>query len=85
MRPGEKTVVIRPGISKQPEAGDHAVPIEKALVDLIAESSRLQLMDPAETQRILDTVLRAGLIQLPVMLAYAARRGVAIDSPEIAS
>ena len=64
VHPGEKTVVSRPAISRQPTAIDHVAPIEKALVDLMVEGSKLQLMDPGEIQRILDSVLRTG-IQLP--------------------
>lgn len=83
VRSGEKTIILRPAISKQPEGKDHVAPIEKALVDLIFESSKLQLMDPAEAQRILDTVLRSGLLQLPVMFGYAERKKQNIQSQEI--
>jgi len=84
VRPGEKTVVLRPAISKQPVATDHAAPIEKALVDLMVESSKLQIMDPNEVQRIMDAVLQAGIVQLPVLIGYAEIRGVKIESREIA-
>ena len=83
VHPGEKTVILRPSISKQPEGETQVAPIEKALVDLRVEAGRLKLMDKSETQRILDAVLSAGLIQLPVMIAYAARRGEKIISAEI--
>lgn len=83
VRPSEKTVVLRPAISKQPESVDHVVPIEKALVDLIVEAPKVQLMDTAEVQRILDTVLGAGLLQLPVMLGYIEVRKQVIQSQEI--
>lgn len=84
IRPGEKTVVLRPSIAKQPESKDHAAPIEKALVDLMVESSKLQLMDAAETQRILDNALAAGLLQLTVLLGYAETKRETIESKEIA-
>ena len=83
VRPGEKTVVLRPAISKQPVAADHAAPIEKALVDLIVESSKLQIMDTNEVQRIIDAVLQAGIVQLPVIIGYAEIRGVKFESREI--
>ena len=83
MRPGEKTVVLRPAISKQPAAIDHAAPIEKALVDLMIEAAKLQLMDFGEAQRILDAVLRAGIIQLPVIIGYSEIRGINLTSQEI--
>ncbi len=84
VHPGERTVILRPSISKQPEGESQAAPIEKALVDLRVEAGRLKLMDLSETQRVLDSVLRSGLIQLPVLIAYAARRGEEIISTEIA-
>ena len=83
VRPGEKTVVLRPAISKQPATVDHVAPIEKALVDLMVEASKLKLMDFSEMQRIFDTVLRAGIIQMPVIIGYAEIRGVNLTSREI--
>jgi len=83
VRPGEKTVVLRPAISKQPGAIDHVATIEKALVDLMVEASKLQLMDSGEVQRIFDAVLRAGIIQLPVIIGYSEIRGVSLTSQEI--
>lgn len=84
VRPGEKTVVLRPAISKQPAAIDHVATIEKALVDIMVEASKLRLMDIGEIQRILDTVLRAGIIQLPVIIGYTGIRGINLKSQEIA-
>jgi hypothetical protein len=83
VRPGEKTVVLRPAISKQPTAIDHVAPIEKALVDLMVEASKLQLMDSGEIRGILDSVLRSGIIQLPVIIGYAEIRGVDLMSEDI--
>jgi len=80
VRPGEKTVVLRPAISKQPESKDHVASIEKALVDLMIEAPRLQLMDSSEVQRIVDTCLQAGLLQVSDLLTYAARRRQHIES-----
>jgi len=83
VHPGEKTVVLRPAISKQPTAIDHVAPIEKALVDILVEAFKLQLMDSGEAQRILDAVLRAGIIQLPVIIGYSEIRGIKLSSQEI--
>lgn len=83
VRPGEKSVVLRPAISKQPEGTNHVASIEKALVDLIVEAPRLQLMDPAEAQRILDTCLQSGLLQLPVLMTYSKRRAHQVNSSQI--
>jgi hypothetical protein len=83
VRPGEKTVVLRPTISKQPTGKKNEAPIEKALVDLLIEASKIQLMDFAEAQRIFDAILRAGRIQVPVLLGYSVIRGINLKSKEI--
>lgn len=84
IRPHEKTVILRPAIVKQPPDKDHLAPIEKVLVDLKIEAAKLKLMDDSEFQRILDTVLRSGLLQLAVLLGYAEVKRVKIESAEIA-
>jgi hypothetical protein len=83
VQPGEKTVVLRPSIVKQPACREHVAPIQKALVDLMVEASKLQLMDAAEAQRVLDSALASGLTQLPVLLGYAETKREKIESKEI--
>jgi hypothetical protein len=83
IRPGEGTVVLRPAKSGQPEAKDHVAPIEKVLVDLIVEANKLHLMDAAEVQRIVDTVLGSGLLQLTVLNGYAEDLKKKIESKEL--
>jgi hypothetical protein len=83
VHPGEKTVVLRPSIVKQPESQEHVAPIEKALVDLMAEARKLQLMDEAEAQHILDSALASGLTQLTVLLGYAETKREKIESKKI--
>jgi hypothetical protein len=83
VRPGEKTVVLRPSIFKQPECKDHVAPIEKALVDLVIEASKLQLMDTSEVQRIIDNALGSVLMQLSVLFGYAETKREKIESKEI--
>lgn len=83
VRPGEKTVIMRPSIVKQPLSTNHLAPIEKVLVDLKVEAERLQLMDTAEVQRILDNVLGSGLLQLAVLLGYAEAKREKLESGEI--
>jgi hypothetical protein len=58
-------------------------PIEKALVDLLIEASKLQLMDTSEYQRILDNALGSGLMQLTFLLGYAETKRENIESKEI--
>lgn len=83
VRPGEKTVILRPSISKQPIGNNHVAPIEKALVDLMVEASKLQLMDVGEAQLIVDNVFRAGIVQVAVMIGYSEIRGINLTSQEI--
>lgn len=83
VRPGEGTIVLRPAKNGQPEAKDHVAPIEKALVDLIVEANKLHLMDSAEVQRIIDTVIGAGLLQLTVLFGYAEDLKKKIESREL--
>jgi len=83
VRPGEKAVVLRPAKSRQPEAQEHLASIEQALVDLVLEADRLQLMDPGEVQRIIDSALSSGLLQLTDLLGYAERSKQKICSAEI--
>jgi len=82
-RAGDRAVVLRPAIVKQPPSQNHLASIEKVLVDLKIEAERLQLMDSAEVQRILDNVLGSGLLQLSVLLRYAEAKGEKIESGEI--
>jgi uncharacterized protein DUF6577 len=82
VQPGEKTVILRPSTSKQPESTNHAASIEKALVDLSVESHKLQIIAGPEVQRIIDTVLGAGLIQLSVLFGYSEIKRETIESEE---
>ncbi len=70
---GEKTVVIRPTITRQRSSG-HMADIEKILVDLLVEASGLKLMDEDEHSRILGNVLAAGRVDVGALLNYAKRR-----------
>ncbi len=70
---GEKTVVIRPAISRESSCG-HFANIEKILVDLFVEATALNLMDEDEYYRILRSVLTAGRADIGTLLNYARRR-----------
>lgn len=69
----EKTVVIRPAITRERSSG-HLADIEKILVDLFVEASALNLMDEDECYRILENVLIAGRVDVGALLNYAKRR-----------
>ena len=83
VRPGETTVVLRPSISKQPESINNVASIEKALVDLVVESHKLQLLDSSEVQRIIDNILCAGLLHVSVLLGYAELKREKLESKEM--
>lgn len=78
LRPSDKTVVLRPALSKQPEAQDHFAPIEKLLVDLLVEADALQLMDVSEAQRVLQNAVESARVPVAALLAYAKRRAVSV-------
>ncbi len=76
VRPGEKMVVLRPAMSKQPPGEGRQAPIEKILVDLIAEAPRLSLMDTSEAQGVATAILNQFLVQIAVLQRYADSRAV---------
>jgi hypothetical protein len=75
---GDKTVVVRPAISKEPVTGNFAT-VEKLLVDLHVESRALSLMDLGEFQRMSGNLVTSGRITVPVLTAYGAIRKVSLD------
>ncbi|MFZ4441253.1 MAG: DUF6577 family protein [Syntrophales bacterium] len=70
---GEKTVVIRPTISRE-RSSVHYADIEKVFVDLFVEAAALNLMDEDECYRILVSVLTVGRVDIGAFLSYAQRR-----------
>jgi hypothetical protein len=50
VRPGEKMVVLRPTLSRQPAAEKRQAPIEQMLVDLLSENPNCGLMDSSEAR-----------------------------------
>jgi len=84
IKPGDRTVILRPSIQKQPESNDQIAPIEKALIDLKIEASKLHLMDSTEVQRIIDAVLGSGLLQVTALLGYSEAKREKVESAELA-
>ena len=74
----EKTVVIRPLISRVPVEG-HFASFEKILVDLRVEIRQLPLMDESEYDTLLPSALTAGRVDVGTMISYAKRRRVNVD------
>jgi hypothetical protein len=70
----DKTVVIRPSISKQPKAVDNCSPIEKILIDFLIENKKLSIMDYPEAENTVKNALNAGKINISEFFAYAKRR-----------
>ena len=81
IRPGEKMVVLRPTLSKQPPAEGRQDAIEKVLVDLLVEASRFGLMDVSEAEGAFRAVATASLLQIGLIQRYAELRELEI--PEI--
>jgi hypothetical protein len=82
VNPGEKMVVLRPAMSKQPPGNGRQATIEKILVDLIAEAPRLALMDSSEAQGVATAVLNQFLVQVAVLQRYADSRAIEITEVE---
>ena len=82
VRPGEKMVVLRPTMSKQPAGEGRQAPIEKILVDLVAEAPRLALMDTSEAQGVATTILNQFLVQIAVLQRYADSRAIKLTEVE---
>ncbi len=81
VRPGEKMVVLRPTLSKQPPGEGRQAAIEKILVDLVAEATHLALMEASDAQGVATAILNRFLVQIAVLQRYADSR--AIDISEI--
>ena len=73
----EKTVVIRPSISRQPVLNKLAT-IEKLLVDLYIESKELPIMDTGEYLRMLENLICSQRVSISKLIKYAERRNVNI-------
>ena len=75
---GEKTVIIRPAISREKSKG-HFANTEKIFIDLFVESSKLSILDKDEYYKILGNVLISGRFNIGSMLNYAKRRKLKIE------
>ena len=82
VRPGEKMVVIRPALGRQPSSLGHQAAIEHVLVDLMVESGPLALMDRSEAEAVVQAVTEKHLLQIATALRYAASRKIEIAAFE---
>ncbi len=70
----DKTVIIRPAISKQPQDTKNCSSIEKILVDFLIENRKLGIMDTAEAENVVKNALESGKINISEFYSYAKRR-----------
>ncbi len=70
----EKTVVIRPTISKQPQNNDNIAPIEKILIDFLIENKKLNIMEDSEAENVVKKAINSGSINISKFYSYAKRR-----------
>lgn len=71
----DKTVVIRPAVTKAPVDG-HYARIEKMLVDLHVELETFPLLEPGEFREAAQSLVSQRRIDLAKLLMYAAQRKV---------
>jgi len=74
IRPGEKMLVLRPMLTKQPPSQGRQDSVEKVLVDLVAETQRVSLMDQSEAESVVREVLSRHLVQMAEIKSYAKFR-----------
>lgn len=74
VQPGERMVVLRPTLSRQPAPQGRQAAIEQVLVDLIAECGVLALMDQPEAEGVVAAILEKNRVQIAAMSRYAASR-----------
>jgi len=86
IRPGEKMVVLRPTLSRQPAPEKRQAPIEQILVDLLAENPHCGLMDSIEAKETAARIIHSTQVQVAGMQRYADSRklngfGLTINQP----
>ncbi|MDA3885852.1 MAG: hypothetical protein PF638_09695 [Candidatus Delongbacteria bacterium] len=70
----DKTVVILPSITKQPESINNFSPIEKLLIDLHIENNKFKIMENSEVDEVIIKAINSGRINISAMNSYAKRR-----------
>ena len=77
-RQSDKTVVVRPAVSRAPVDGKYAT-IEKILVDLCTETVSLRLLDAGEYQRLVVNLANSERISVATLAEYAKRRNLKVQ------
>ena len=70
----EKTVVLRPSITKQPENRKNFAPIEKILIDFLMENRDFKIMEKSEGEKVVKNALSSGRINMSALVSYSKRR-----------
>ena len=70
----EKTVVLRPSITKQPENRKNFAPIEKILIDFLMENRNFKIMEKSEAKKVVKNALNSGRINMSALVSYSKRR-----------
>lgn len=70
---GDRTVVLRPLVSRAPADG-HLSPVEALVVDLFMEVKALELMDRTEFHAMVGAMLGSGLVAMSTLVDYIKRR-----------
>ena len=76
----EKTVVLRPSISKQPENSDNCSSIEKILVDFLIENRKFRIMENSEAEQVVKNAINSGRLNISALFSYAKRRELVIPN-----
>jgi hypothetical protein len=79
----DKTVILRPSITKQPENIDNTAPIEKVLVDFLIENKKLKIMEDSEVINVVKKAINSGRINMAALQSYAKRRDLSPTSYQL--
>lgn len=70
----DRTVIVLPSITKQPDIGENAAPIEKILVDFLIENRRIKIIEEQEGIKVVKNAVNSGRINMASMISYSKRR-----------
>jgi len=70
----DKTVILMPSITKQPQTHDKLAPIEKILIDFLMENRNFNIMDEQEAENVVINALNSGRINMASLISYTNRR-----------
>ncbi|MEA3391830.1 MAG: DUF6577 family protein [Candidatus Marinimicrobia bacterium] len=77
----EKTVVLLPSISKQPQSNDNYASIEKILIDFLMENRHYKIMDASEAESVVINAVISAKINISSLFSYAKERKFQVFIP----